>query len=175
MKKPAATEKSLPKPDETPAEKPRKGAAMLAAAGAGVLIMLAAAASLAGGAVLAVGAPRLKEAMRIEPSPAHEESDAQTIPDYVALPETPYELLGGGKQGYLLASISFKTTQRETVERLMPEIRAVTQAYIRELSPADLKGATGLYRLKRDCLHRARKIAGAAAVEDVFITDIVIQ
>ncbi|MCK5746560.1 MAG: flagellar basal body-associated FliL family protein, partial [Oricola sp.] len=94
---------------------------------------------------------------------------------YVSIPETPYELLGGEYQGYLLASMSLKTTRREAVESLMPEIRAVLQAYIRELSPADLKGATGLYRLKRDCLHRTRKIAGADAIEDIFITDIVVQ
>ncbi|WP_428410358.1 flagellar basal body-associated FliL family protein [Hyphococcus sp.] len=158
-------------------EKPKKKGipfAALAKPAVGVLVLAAIAASFVGGAVTAVGVPRLKEAFLEKKAPEHGE-ESEFAPGYVELPETAYELLGSEPQGYLLASITLKTPEPGTIERLTPEIRAVLQAYIRELSPTDLKGATGLYRLRQDCLHRARKIAGADLIEDLFITDIVVQ
>lgn len=175
MRKPAETNTKAPKREENSSRPARKTAGVIAKAAAAAVILPAAAASFAGGAVTAVGLDRLKEAFQFEAGGSHAETPDEGALQYVSIPETPYELLGGEKQGYLLASISLKTTHRENVESVMPEIRAVFQAYIRELSPADLKGATGLYRLRRDCLHRARKVAGAAAIEDIFITDIVVQ
>ena len=164
--------------DEEPNDNETKpsgfGKIFMRAAVGGLLIATMGASAVAG-AIMAVGQERLYEFALSLPT-AESAPNPQTHV-HVSLPETIYTLAGQRPEQYLQARIVLRTSseQRAQVAAQLPELQTVLQMFIRELSADELTGAIGLYQLRKACLHRARKIMGDDAVEDVFITDIMIQ
>lgn len=174
-----ATEQTDKEIEDKSGEKPasKGGEMMMRALGVFVLIAAMGGAAFAG-AVLAVGQERLYEhALAL-----FEKSETDAGPEspgqaYVPLPETIYTLSGRGAEQYLMATITLRTDQRNeaTVRERLPELQTVLHTFIREMTAEELTGATGLYHLRKACLHRARKVMGEDAIDDVFITEIMVQ
>lgn len=169
-----AIENKDEKPDEKKAKSSGFGKAIMPVV-AGVVLIAAMSASAVAGAVIAVGQERLygfASTLFVADDPP-----APQAPVHVSLPETIYTLAGQAPEQYLQARIVLRTNsaRRAEVAAQLPELQTVLQMFIRELSADELTGAIGLYQLRKACLHRARKIMGDDAVEDVFITDIMIQ
>ena len=164
------------KPKGAEKKKSPGGPGIVQRAGAVLLLVGAMGAAAYSGAVFAVGQERLIAFASGAMSSGEEEFDAFSQM-HIALPETVYALSGGGDDNYLMARITLRTDQQHsaTVNQLLPEIQTVFQMFIRELTVEELKGATGLYQLRKACLHRARKVAGERAVQDIFITDILVR
>lgn len=163
--------------DNAKAPKARGGDMVMRALGVVVLIAAMGAAAV-GGAILAVGQERLVAfaASFLAEEKTYEETDSEGRA-HIPLPETIYTLGGRGGEQYLMATITLRADPRHenTVRERLPELQTVLHAFMRELTVDELTGATGLYRLRKACLHRARKVMGDEAVQDVFITEIMVQ
>lgn len=61
------------------------------------------------------------------------------------------------------------------IERLKPKIIDTFQVYLREVRPEDMKGSTGLFRLREELLRRVAIIAHPVVVRDILFQDVVIQ
>lgn len=61
------------------------------------------------------------------------------------------------------------------MERLKPKIIDTFQVYLREVRPEDMKGSTGLYRLREELLRRVAIVVHPVEVRDVLFQDVVIQ
>ena len=163
--------------DNAKAAKAKAGDMAMRALGVVVLVAAMGAAAV-GGAMLAVGQERL--AAYAAGFFAKEETSEETAADgqaHIPLPETIYTLGGRGREQYLMATITLRADPRHenAVRERLPELQTVLHAFMRELTVDELTGATGLYQLRKACLHRARKVMGDEAIHDVFITEIMVQ
>ena len=57
----------------------------------------------------------------------------------------------------------------------MPRIVDNFQVYLRELRVEDLRGSSGLYRLREELLQRVNAAAAPAKVTDVLFKELLIQ
>lgn len=64
---------------------------------------------------------------------------------------------------------------RQTMEKLLPRVVDQFQAYLRELRVEDLRGSSGIYRLKIELLNRVRAAAPNVGVRDVLFQEILVQ
>ena len=60
-------------------------------------------------------------------------------------------------------------------KRLMPRIVDMFQTYLRELRPADLRGAMGTYRLREELINRADVALAPVQVRDVLFVQMIVQ
>jgi flagellar protein FliL len=63
----------------------------------------------------------------------------------------------------------------EAVRQKIPVIVDAYQPFVRELRPEDLSGSAAVFRLKEELLVRTTEAAGAGAVRDILIQDLVQQ
>lgn len=81
------------------------------------------------------------------------------------------------KSEYLKISISVETTHEyeKDAERLQPRFRDVLNTYLRAVDERDLIEPFAMTRLRAQMLRRMQTVASADIVEDVLITDFVLN
>jgi len=85
---------------------------------------------------------------------------------------------GGRKSSFLKIRISLELANEEDVQRIesvMPRIVDNFQTYLRELRIDDLKGSSGMYRLREELLARVSVAAAPAKVNDVLFKEMLVQ
>lgn len=135
-------------------------------------------AGLAGGVLVAVGPDGLQQLWE-ETAPENESATAVPLAPQsplVALPDTVFELDAPGGPRYLMAAMSLELSQADVQpdEQRVATLMAAIQTYVRALTPQELQGAGGLYRLRTGVLHRAQRILGAEMVKDVLISEMLV-
>ncbi|TMV71965.1 flagellar basal body-associated FliL family protein [Thioclava sp. BHET1] len=82
-------------------------------------------------------------------------------------------------KGYLKIRLDLVYPESETNTALMkqkePYVRDAFVSYLRQLNEEDLRGSDGLYRLKAELLKRARAASGSDAVQEVLVSELVMQ
>jgi flagellar FliL protein len=110
---------------------------------------------------------------------AAEAAIAATRPIYVDMPELVANLNAGPrKQAFikLKGKIEIaKVDDQPALQAAMPRIVDLFQTYLREMSPDELRGAAGTYRLREEMISRAGVAAAPAHIIDVLFTEMLIQ
>lgn len=65
--------------------------------------------------------------------------------------------------------------EQKKIEPLMPRVVDQFQMYLRELRVSDLRGTSGIYRMKIELLNRVRAVAPDVKVRDVLFQEILVQ
>ncbi len=65
--------------------------------------------------------------------------------------------------------------EQKKIEPLMPRVMDQFQMYLRELRVKDLRGTSGIYRMKIELLNRVRAAAPDVKVRDVLFQEILVQ
>ena len=65
--------------------------------------------------------------------------------------------------------------EQKKIEPLMPRLMDQFQMYLRELRVKDLRGTSGIYRMKIELLNRVRAAAPDVKVRDVLFQEILVQ
>jgi len=65
--------------------------------------------------------------------------------------------------------------EQKKIEPLMPRVVDQFQMYLRELRVSDLRGTSGIYRMKIELLNRVRAVAPNVKVRDVLFQEILVQ
>jgi len=84
----------------------------------------------------------------------------------------------GRKTSFLKISVSLELSQQEDVPKLaavLPIIIDNFQVYLRELRVEDLRGSSGLYRLREELLARVNAAAAPIKVKDVLFKEMLVQ
>ena len=84
----------------------------------------------------------------------------------------------GRKSSFLKIRISLELSSEEDVlriESVMPRIVDNFQTYLRELRIDDLKGSSGMYRLREELLARVSAAAAPTIVNDVLFKEMLVQ
>jgi flagellar FliL protein len=114
------------------------------------------------------------EAQKAEEKPA---APKQTV--FYDLPDLLVNLNSvGRKTSFLKMSISLEVESQADLARLqgvMPRIIDNFQVYLRELRVEDLRGSSGLYRLREELLLRVNAAAAPAKVDDVLFREMLVQ
>jgi len=85
---------------------------------------------------------------------------------------------GGRKSTFLKIRVSLELVNQDDIPRVqsvMPRIMDSFQVYLRELRIEDLKGSTGMYRLREELLARVNAAAAPAKVRDVLFKEMLVQ
>lgn len=98
---------------------------------------------------------------------------------YHDLDEILVNLNTGERQArYLRAKITLELPNQaalEAIKRNMPRVIDQFQVYMRELSPEDLNGAAGMFRLKEELLRRVNAAVAPVEVRDVLFKELLVQ
>jgi flagellar FliL protein len=99
---------------------------------------------------------------------------------FVELPEMTVNLatVDPDKRQYVRLSVALEVGKAETAEAIrpmMPRVLDSFQTHLRELRPSDIRGSSGVYRLKEELLRRVNVAVAPARVEAVLFKDIVVQ
>lgn len=98
---------------------------------------------------------------------------------YLDLDEILVNLNTGERQArYLRAKITLELPNPAAVEAIkqnMPRVIDQFQVYMRELSPEDLNGAAGMFRLKEELLRRVNAAVAPVEVRDVLFKELLVQ
>lgn len=82
------------------------------------------------------------------------------------------------QQKYLKISLKVELENKEdqkVFEAIMPRVVDQFQAYLRELRLEDLRGSSGIYRLKIELMSRVRAAAPEIKVRDVLLQEFLVQ
>ncbi len=100
-------------------------------------------------------------------------------PVYFDLPQMLVNLNSTGrKSNFLKIVVSLELPSEEDVSRLeevMPRVVDNFQVYLRELRVEDLRGSSGLYRLREELLLRVNTAIQPAHVNDVLFKEMLVQ
>lgn len=103
----------------------------------------------------------------------------QTPSLFLKLPELLVNLnTKNRRQNYLKVVVSLEVGSPEglkKLEEMQPKIVDAFQVYLREVRPEDMKGSTGIYRLREELLRRVSVIVQPVEVRDVLFQDVVMQ
>mgnify|MGYP002632690012 CR=1 FL=1 len=98
---------------------------------------------------------------------------------FLDLPEILVNLnTGGRKSSYLKIRVSLELPNPADIPRvegLMPRIMDTFNIYLRELRIDDLKGSTGMYRLREELLMRVGAAVAPSKVNDILFKEMLIQ
>lgn len=99
---------------------------------------------------------------------------------YVDLPEMTVNLatVDREKQRYVRLSVALEVDEAksaETIKPMMPRVLDSFQTHLRELRPDDIRGSSGVYRLKEELLRRVNTAVAPAKVDAVLFKEIVVQ
>lgn len=114
-----------------------------------------------------------REAVKAEAGVATKETVFMDLPELLVNLNT-----GGRRAAFLKMKVTLEVGKKEdipTIEKLMPRIVDNFQVYLRELRIEDLRGSSGLYRLREELLQRVNAAAAPAKVTDVLFTELLIQ
>ena len=84
----------------------------------------------------------------------------------------------GRRGNFLKISLSLELDDANDiprVEAVLPRIVDAFQSYLRELRPEDLRGSSGMYRLREELLARVNASAQPAKVNDVLFKEMLVQ
>jgi flagellar FliL protein len=153
-----------------------------------ILIIVAAVSALAIGAGLFFSGIFSGGEEKAEEKPAAEHAaeapavDAQgnpLAPVFYELPEFLVNLNTTGKQvSFLKMRVSVELNRQEDVVKLesyMPRVTDGINSYLRELRASDLSGSAGTARLREELLLRLNKSVDGVKVNNVYITNILVQ
>lgn len=104
-----------------------------------------------------------------------------TLPagQFVDIPDMIVNLSSTAKQPrFLKISLKVEVESKEdakTFTAIMPRVVDQFQTYLRELRLDDLKGSSGMYRMKLELLNRIRAAAPDIKVRDVLFQEILVQ
>ena len=85
---------------------------------------------------------------------------------------------GGRDSSFLKIRVNLELESPEDVAKIeivLPRIMDKFQVYLRGLRMEDLKGSTGMYRLREELLSRVNKAAAPTKVNDVLFKEMLIQ
>lgn len=103
----------------------------------------------------------------------------QTPSLFLKLPELLVNLnTKNRRQNYLKVVVTLEIGKPEDLKKLeemQPKIIDAFQVYLREVRPEDMKGSTGIYRLREELLRRVSVIVQPIEVRDVLFQDVVMQ
>jgi len=98
---------------------------------------------------------------------------------FVDVPDLLVNLSSTGRQPrFLKVSLKIELDQKsdeKKFEEIMPRVIDQFQAYLRELRLEDLRGSSGMYRMKIELLSRVRAAAPGIKVRDVLFQEILVQ
>ncbi|GLK79423.1 flagellar basal body-associated FliL family protein [Methylopila turkensis] len=99
---------------------------------------------------------------------------------FVELPEMTVNLAGSDadRQQYVRMTVALEVASPDLVNAikpLMPRVIDSFQTHLREMRPADLRGSSGVYRLKEELLRRVNVAIAPAKADAVLFKDIVVQ
>ena len=108
-----------------------------------------------------------------------EEKDAAVPGAFLDIPNMIVNLSSTGKQvRFLKITIKVELENAEELKKLeplMPRIVDQFQMYLRELRTEDLRGTSGIYRMKIELLSRVRAAAPNVKIRDVLFQEILVQ
>jgi flagellar FliL protein len=114
---------------------------------------------------------------RHEAQEEKKEAPKQTV--FFDLPDLLVNINSGAKKAsFLKMSISLEIDSAmdvPKVQAVMPRIIDNFQVYLRELRIEDLKGSSGLYRLREELLLRVNAAAAPAKINDVLFKEMLVQ
>ncbi len=98
---------------------------------------------------------------------------------YFEVPDMLVNLSGpNNRSGFLKLRLQLELEESgdvEKVEAVLPRIIDNFQVYLRELRVEDLQGAQGVYRLKEELLVRVNAAARPTKINDVLISEMLVQ
>jgi flagellar protein FliL len=98
---------------------------------------------------------------------------------FYALPEMIVNLNSTGRRSnFLKISVSLELAQSGDIARIeavMPRIVDNFQTYLRELRVEDLRGSSGLFRLREELLARVSVAAAPAKINDILFKEMLVQ
>ncbi|MBV5335717.1 flagellar basal body-associated FliL family protein [bacterium] len=111
--------------------------------------------------------------------PPHPVEDPHAAPIFYDIPDMLVNLNSAGKRpAFLKIKIAIQVAKPEdvpAVEHVMPRIIDSFQVYLRELRLEDLKGSSGMYRLRQELLMRITAAAHPVKVKDVLFKEMLVQ
>lgn len=120
------------------------------------------------------------EAMAQEPEP--EEEELPVMPENVVFVDLPDLLLNLNVTGKRLRFLKVVTAlevsseeMAEIVRQMTPRILDNLHLYFRSVSPDELAGPDGVYRIKEDLLVRINDTIQPAKVRDVLVKEMLVQ
>lgn len=141
--------------------------------------------------LLAALAYLLRDLLFSKPEPEQEEEEEEVVEavEPAFIPEGPGFFLELGQM-----TVNLQTTGRRTswlrltvtleligeadlpaVEMQMPRIIDDLQIYLRELRAEDLRGASGLFRLREELLRRINNLTQPVRIKDVLFKEMIVQ
>lgn len=84
----------------------------------------------------------------------------------------------GRKARFLKISASMELQKQQDIveiEKVMPRVLDHFQTYLRELREEDLRGSSGIYRLRFELLARVNAAASPVQVNDILFREILVQ
>jgi flagellar protein FliL len=140
----------------------------------GVVMLLAAGAGLYFTGVIDKLIGHTKEVAELAaPAPAPAPAVYYDLPDLLVNLNTT-----GRKPSFLKLSVSLELERAQDLPRLqavMPRIIDNFQVYLRELRVEDLRGSSGIYRLREELLTRVNAATAPAKVVDVLFKEMLVQ
>lgn len=124
--------------------------------------------------------------MKKEGDPGYEECMAAMDPDmslqpgaFIKIPDMIVNLkTDDNRPRFLKVALEVELvneTERMKLEPLMPRVIDQFQMYLRELRFEDLKGTSGIYRMKIELLNRIRAVTPGVKVHDILFQEILVQ
>lgn len=106
-------------------------------------------------------------------------SDDSSTGIFYDLPDVIVNLnTSGRKPRFLKISVSLELAKQEDqvlVEKILPRVLDHFQTYLRELREGDLRGSSGIYRLRLELLARVNAAMHPDKVRDILFREILVQ
>jgi flagellar FliL protein len=102
----------------------------------------------------------------------------QKDPATIALEAAEAAIAGPRKQAFIKMKGKIEISKIDdgpALNAAMPRIVDLFQTYLREMSPDELRGAAGTYRLREELISRAGIAAAPAKIIDVLFSEMLIQ
>ena len=150
------------------------GSKMFLMIGAGVVLLL-----ITGGVLYMTGLADKFLGHKEEAAAAKEKAPPAPTAVFYDLPDLLVNLnTGSRKPSFLKLSVSLELERAEDLPRLqsvMPRIIDNFQVYLRELRVEDLRGSSGIYRLREELLTRVNAAVAPVKVTDVLFKEMLVQ
>lgn len=159
--------------DQTTAPPKKRGRAKL------ILVLGAAMLMLVGGGAAAFFMGRMPAGLSAEAGQAPESGVAHGSIVFVDLPELLVNLnVTGRRLHFLKIATALEVAGEEqaaVVRQFVPRILDSFQMYLRAITPEELQGAQGVYRIKEELLVRTNEAVRPAQVRDVLVREMLVQ
>ncbi len=108
-----------------------------------------------------------------------QEAARPAAPVYLEMPEIVANLNAGPRRSSYIKLHSRlelgRAEDADTVKAAMPRLLDMFQTYLRDMSPEELRGSAGTYRLREELIARANAAVAPARVVDVLFTEMLVQ